>query len=225
MTAIIYQPLLIIFQLIAVYFASRFTKDELFYFFRSFIKKEKVVFALVSIFFLPGTILHELSHFFAATVLMIKVHEVSVIPKLEKNYIKLGSVLYEKKDFVRGILIGLAPVSGAAFFFFILSGFKLFPSSNLVLTIIYTYLIFTVSSTMFSSQQDLQDLIYIIPLITIIFGVIYILHINISFAIPTTFINGVLVFLAQINFYLLVSLAINFGLILLFGALRFIIKK
>lgn len=221
-----YQPVILIFQIIIIYFLSRITINELFYFLRFFFKNDQIVFSLISVFFLPGTIIHEMGHYFFALLLMLNVREVKIFPEWEKNYIKLGRVLYEKKDFVRGIFVGLAPLILGVAFFWWLSVFKLFPSQNLLINIILGYIIFSVSSTMFSSKQDLVDLIYIIPLIIIVIGIVYIFDLRLDFILKNkdliqTFSNGV----KGINFYLFFSLIINLFLIVFFKSFRKIIRK
>ena len=153
----------VIFQLILIYFISRKLINELFYCLRIFIKNDKTIYNLISLFFLPGTILHEISHFFAATVLFLRVRSVSILPEWKGNYLKLGSVVYEKKDLLRSILVGIAPLFGGLAFFWFLAAFHLFPQTNMGINILLAYLIFSVATNMFSSAKDLQDLIFILP--------------------------------------------------------------
>lgn len=219
-------PSTIIIQVVLIYLFSRQAISELFHIFRIFFHNDSVVYAFVSLFFLPGTIIHELGHFFAATVLLLRVYNVHIFPQWEKNQIKLGSVLYEKKDVFRGILVGVAPLFFAFFFFWLLSAFKLFPNENFWLNILLGYIVFTVSSTMFSSKKDLVDFAFIIPLIIIIIGTIYVFDINIDFIFANQLlIGGIADFFKQINFYLFFSLIVNIVLILLFKSFRFLFKR
>ncbi len=160
------------FQLVVLFFISRLTIKELFIFLRIYLP-DRVAFTVITIFFLPGTILHEVAHFVMAVILLLRVREVSVLPEFEKDYIKLGKVVYEKKDFVRGILVGVAPTTAGLVMFWVFSVWNLFPTENMYLTVFLGYFIFVVSTTMFSSKQDLVDLIYIIPLGILIAGILY----------------------------------------------------
>lgn len=211
--------------ILLIFFISHQITNHLFFLLRRFIKDEKTIYGLVSLLYLPGTILHELSHFFAATILFLRVREVKILPEFEKNYIKLGKVIYEKKDFARGFLVGIAPLFGALLFFYLVSFFRLFPSQNQILNLFFFYLIFTVSSTMFSSKQDLVDLIFIIPFIIFMGILFYIFQID-----PTQFlenskiINNLLTFLNQVNQYLFFSLIINFLVLVMLKIFLFLKK-
>lgn len=209
-------PTIFIAQVILLFFLSRQTTKELFYSLRIFIKNEKMVFSFVSLVYFPGTILHEMAHFFLAMVLMLKVREVKVFPEWEKNYIKLGSVVYEKKDFLRGIVVGIAPFFIGLFFFWTLAYFKIFPHQNFIINLVLGYLIFTISSTMFSSKQDLKDLIYILPLLIVILGIIFIFNIKLNFVLENrNLINVLASIINKINYYLFFSLMINSILVIL----------
>lgn len=220
-----YQTLILIFQLVTIYFFSRMSINELFYFLRIFFKNERNVLMAITVFFLPGTILHEISHFFGATILMLKVREMSILPKREGNYVKLGSVLYEKKDFVRGILVGLAPFFFGMIFFWFLAKLNVFPNKNSIITLLIGYFIFVVSSTMFSSSKDLQDLLFVIPLGIIVAGLIYIFNIKIEFAINRSLLDTLENISGEINIFLFTSIIIHVCLIVFLKSLRWYIKK
>lgn len=212
---------LFIAQVTAVFFLTKATINQLFYFLRRLNLGEKTIFILISLLFLPGTILHELSHFFAAIILFLKVKDVQIFPEFKENEIKLGHVLYEKKDFLRSILVGIAPFFGALFFFFLLSFFHLFPANNFWQNLFFGYLIFAVSSSMFSSKQDLVDLIYIVPTIFFLAGIIYIFDLKIDIIFKNKhWLTLLSSFLSKINFYLFLSLVTNLLLTLSLSLLK-----
>jgi hypothetical protein len=201
-------------ELILLYIVSRKTTNELFHFFRRFFD-DSVVFVIITIIFLPGTIIHEFAHYFMAIALMLHVREISILPVFEKNYIKLGKVVYEKKDFVRGILVGIAPIFAGLFFFWFLSFLHIFPNENIFLTILFGYLIFISSTTMFSSKQDLVDLIYIVPLFLVAGGILFILNINVmNYIEKAPWLEQLVAFLKQLNFYFIVSFVIHITVII-----------
>jgi hypothetical protein len=71
--------------------------------------------AVYSLFFLPGTVIHELSHWIVAEVLQVRTGEITIFPSAseEEDTQRLGSVATQKTDPFRGFLIGLAPfISG-----------------------------------------------------------------------------------------------------------------
>jgi len=201
---------LLFIQSTTIFFLSRKNFNHFFYFFRQFFHNEKTVYNLISLIFFPGTIIHEFSHFFAAMILFLPVKDIQIFPKFEDGQIKLGHVLYIKKDFLRGILVGIAPFFGALLFFFVLGFFKLFPNENLGLNIALIYLIFTVSSVMFSSKQDLVDIVYIIPVVIVFLIIGYIFQPVVNFdIIPKKFIETVGFFLNNVNQYIFFSIVIH----------------
>lgn len=214
------------FQLIVLYFISRISIKELFQVLRIFFSSDRIVFILVSLIFLPGTIIHELSHFLAAIAMLLHVHEVHVFPQWEKNYIKLGRVIYEKKDVIRSILVGIAPVAVGLLFFWWLSALDILSIDSIGFRILMVYVIFVISTSMFSSKQDLIDIIYIIPFFLIVGAVIYIFQIDLSFILKQDIlINGVTKFLYDVNIFLFISLAIHGAIIGIFQLLRYVTKK
>jgi hypothetical protein len=206
--------LLFFIQIVLLFFLSRLTINEIFYFLRLFIKEEKTVLILVSLLFLPGTIVHELSHFFAATILLIRVRELKIFPEFKEEEIKLGHVLYEKQDFIRGILIGIAPFFAGSFFFLSLAYFKIFPSQNLFLNLLLIYLIFAVSSTMFSSKKDLVDMVFFLPFLIVLAGIIYVFNLRLDLILKNPVIyQNLIAVLSKINNYLFISLLICLAII------------
>jgi hypothetical protein len=187
-------------------------------------KLKPAVGILVTLLFLPGTIMHELAHFIAALSLMLHVHEVSILPEFEKDYIKLGKVVYGKRDIVRSILVGIAPIFAGLFIFWLFSVWNLFPASQLWVSILVGYFIFVVSTTMFSSKQDLVDLIYIIPIGIILAGVLYVFNLNPAKLLNASFLNSLGRFIIHLNFYFLFSFFLHIGIIVLLKGVRKILK-
>jgi hypothetical protein len=158
-------------------------------------------------------------------ILFLKVHEINIFPKLEGDHIRLGFVSYEKQDFVRGFLVGIAPFSAGLVFFYFVSVFNLFPSINLFQNIILVYLIFSVSSNMFSSKQDLVDFVFVIPLFIFLAGFFYIFQINLDMLFKNKRIWDIsLEFLMKMNFYLFLSLIINLSSIIILKSVRFVFR-
>lgn len=212
-------------ELILLFFITKQTTKDIFLLLTKLTHNKKLTYSVITLIYFPGTIIHELAHFFMATICFLKVTEVRIFPEFKNNYIRLGSVIYEKKDFVRGILVGAAPIIVGLIFFITISTLKLFPSENIYLNLIFGYLIFVMASTMFSSKQDLVDLVYIIPLILIIWFVIYIFNINLSFLWKYISIVNSISALNDLNLYLLISIIINLCLVIIFRSLRFILNR
>mgnify|MGYP001572894045 CR=1 FL=1 len=211
---------LFITSIFILYFVSRYMLTELFHFLHLFIRRRDVIFSTIAVIFLPGTILHELSHYIAATILFLQVGEVHIMPTWKENHLQLGRVTYKKTDVVRSIIVGVAPFFGALFFFWFVGAFHLFPHTHMIITLIFGYLLFSVSANMFSSRQDLVDLIYIIPLCLIAGTVFYITNIKISVAFPEVWLQNTADLLQRINIYITISVAIHIVMILVFKSLK-----
>lgn len=220
------SPLIFIAQISLLYFLSRLVIKNLYSFFDLFIKSQKLVFSLVSLLYFPGTVIHEMSHFIGAIILFLNVRDIRLFPEFENDHIRLGSVVYEKKDFVRSILVGIAPFIFVFLIFFVISYFSLYPTNNVLLNVLFGYLIFTISSTMFSSKKDIVDLIYIIPLAIITVGALFLFDINILFLFENESINKVIFnFFDRVNYYLFFSLVINLVLLTVLKLTLFLAKS
>jgi hypothetical protein len=133
---------------------------------------------LYSIFFLPGTIIHELSHWVVAEILQVRTGEITIFPDIEaKNQTqRLGSVATERSDPLRGFLIGLAPfVTGLGIL--VVLGKLLadgwggnFPLWQLGLII---YGIIVVGNSMMISKEDRRTWPIIIILLLLIIIIVY----------------------------------------------------
>lgn len=129
----------------------------------------------MAILFLPGTIIHELSHFFAGLVLLVPVGEVEFIPEFENNSVKLGSVGIGKTDPFRRFLIGTAPLLvGISLILLIVYYFsRNFDSleNSSFLGVAVGIFVFEIANTMFLSKKDLEGSwrIYILAIFIILF--------------------------------------------------------
>ncbi len=121
---------------------------------------------------LPGIALHELSHYVAAKLLLVRTNGITIgIGRQRKKQVSLGSVNVAKSDPVRESLIGIAPfVVGIGAIWLIAGlGFGLWPHDGLTLeemlrrvqlyahdwtTWLDVYLIFAVSTAMIPSDSD-----------------------------------------------------------------------
>jgi hypothetical protein len=80
-------------------------------------RRADVATLLFSLLFLPGVLLHELSHWLMALLLGVKVYDFSVLPQAQPGgKLQLGFVVTQKTDWLRESLIGAAPLlAGGAF--------------------------------------------------------------------------------------------------------------
>lgn len=142
------------------------------------------------IIFLPGIILHELSHLIMATILGVRVGELKLFPKkLDKGKVQLGMVMMAETNPLKESLIGLAPLfSGIGAIIFIMYFGLYFPFTLSVDTVseiihgltittggrmlISGYGIFVFSNTMFLSESDRRSWIILPVLIVFIISLL-----------------------------------------------------
>lgn len=73
-------------------------------------RSEGAAIGLFSLLFLPGVLLHELSHFLMAKLLGVRTARFSILPAvLPDGKLQLGFVETERIEFLRDALIGMAP--------------------------------------------------------------------------------------------------------------------
>jgi len=164
---------------------------------------------IITLILLPGTIVHELSHFIAALLLLLPVRSISVLPVFEDREIKLGEVRFERRDFFRAGLVGVAPLFLGILFLLSVFYFQLFPGDGIFYNLFIAYVIFSVSSNMFSSRHDLKDVIYLIPVMVLIFLTFYLFDIKLDMTLLNDILNKVnhiLIYVLVINGLIFVSL-------------------
>jgi len=144
-----------------------------------------------------------------AMILHLKIRDIRIFPEWKHDSIKLGSVVYEKKDVFRSILVGIAPFFVGLFSLWWLHGLGLYQTSSAIQFIGVSYIVFIVSTTMFSSKQDLVDILYIIPIIVFIVGLIYIFQINMGFLKYLIEVEAVVQFLYAVRTYILIAIGIH----------------
>jgi hypothetical protein len=180
--------------LIPLIYLQRFLQREIQSIFLLITRQPEISMALFSIIFLPGVVIHEISHFLMATLLGVRTGRFSILPKkIEGGRIRLGYVETASTDFVRDALIGAAPLISGGIFVAYVGASRL--GLNNVLSIIslgqlnainlgiqsvlaqpdfwlWFYLIFVVSNTMFPSASDRRAWLPLILVMIIILGLI-----------------------------------------------------
>jgi ABC-type antimicrobial peptide transport system permease subunit len=151
---------------------------------------------LYSVIFLPGTIIHELSHWIVAEVLQVKTGEITILPSdsPEEDTQRLGSVATQKTDPFRGFLIGLAPFLSGITILVILGrlisdGWGIYPWWQLALIV---YGIIVVGNSMMISRADRQSW----PFIVLFFAVIGFLLFKYY---PTVIVSNYPLFISILN--------------------------
>ncbi|MCX7996674.1 MAG: hypothetical protein N2691_02830 [Patescibacteria group bacterium] len=111
----------------------------------------------IAILFFPGTVVHEFAHFATAAVLFLPLGGIHFLPSWNHGSLTLGYVTYGRKDFVRGFLVGAAPLpTGLGTLWVLFTNYTWFASSWWGLLLV-GYLTFAITSTMFYSASDMKD--------------------------------------------------------------------
>lgn len=178
----------------------------------------------MSLIFLPGTLIHEVSHAAMAIVLGVPVGKMELIPKLADSNLKLGSVEIGKTDPIRRMLIGMAPfIFGSSLlvglFYFSIQA-ELFRYQLSI--IIIMYLVFEIGNTMFSSKKDMEGALEVILALTIIVAVCYLIGIRLPVLSPSLLFSNPLVreTFQKASLYLAAPISIDLVLIGLLRVIR-----
>lgn len=150
--------LLFLVEFIVLFFVSRnFTRSLSF-----------LPITLISFIFLPGIIIHELSHLLVASILFVKTGEIEFMPQRHEGELKLGSVSIGQTDPVRRFLIGVSPIIGGLGIIFVIFQFASLSTTGILIKVLLSYVLFTIGNTMFSSKKDLEGAITLLLVILII---------------------------------------------------------
>jgi len=186
--------------LVPLLYLQRFLQHEIQAIFLLITRQPEISMALFSLMFLPGVLLHEVSHFLMAHLLGVRTGRFSIIPKkLEGGRIQLGYVETASSDFFRDAMIGVAPlVTGGIFVAFAgvsrlglntiwesltqgqMSSFSMAMKSVVDMPDfwIWFYLIFAVSSTMMPSSSDRRAWLPLISVMVILLGLVLLIGVG-----------------------------------------------
>jgi hypothetical protein len=183
---------------------------------------------LLSLIVLPGTLVHEMAHLLVAGVTLVPVGDISLMPEIKENGVKLGHVEIQKTDFFRRALIGFAPVfvgigilvGGIAF---ANSQFFSQGSYPIWLILVLFYLTVVIGNTMFSSRKDLEGTLGFVVLFVSIFGALYLLGFNQIFGfLKNNVVEGNIGFFQNFAYFLAVPVV---GDILVYLFAKLLVKK
>lgn len=192
-------------------------------FYRLF-RSQKMTVYLLAIFFFPGVVVHEISHWLMAQLLFVPTGRVEFMPVLRGTELKLGSVAVAQTDPIRRALIGVAPflvgtmIILLALFFY--GQLTLIPE-NLKIFIV-GYVVFEIGNTMFSSRKDLEGTVELLLTIVILSIILYFIGVR----IPDGWIiylnsDSVISVVRQSSYFIGIPLVLDIVLILI---LRFFLR-
>ena len=213
---------LFLFELVLLFVSSLFLMPVIAKLFFKLTRSKTVSVHLLFYLFLPGIIIHELSHALCAGLLLVPIGQLKLYPEISEGGVRFGSIEVAHTDFLRRFIIGVAPtIFGVFLLFGILysliqkSPFFLNSVSPLLLKSILIYLLFTIANTMFSSKKDLEGVGGLVVLVAFLLIMLYFSGININL----DFLKGNLALVRIADFYLFVPLIVNVGF---YGGISFL---
>lgn len=176
-----------------------------------------------SIIFLPGTVIHELSHFLFAILTGARTGKIEIFPRfLEEDWedeesggnVTLGYVQTQRLNPIQGLFVGLAPfIVGIAMLVWISSQIQLsYLSASYFLLAFQGYLFFTISNSFFPSSSDLKHVYPVVITLIIIlaalwfFGVKFLVTPSAAFYDLLTTMSLTLMFSALVNLAIVIML-------------------
>jgi hypothetical protein len=225
---VIFHSLIFILVLVALFVLSRQVNQAIFQIVFRVTHSRTIAISWLSLILFPGTVIHELSHYFTANILGVPTGKITLIPEIaQKNVINLGSVNVAVTDPVRRLIIGLAPEINGLIGLSVISYFlpniwqkinftqplSNFQTANFYILIALIYLAFTIANCMFSSRSDLKGLWVFLILVGVLVLLGYqsglSIHINGSAAQIInqilTYLTIVISFVTFINLLILLS--------------------
>jgi hypothetical protein len=169
-------------ELVILFFISRRVKRRIYWFLNRSLRKEKWANYIFAVLFLPGTIIHELSHLVTALLLLVRVKRIELMPKVDGKNLKLGSVAMEKPDIIRHSIVGISPFIFGTLLILLSVNYvfvnKLYADWLVMFFLVYG--IFQVSNSMFLSRSDLKEALELISALVLFYIVLYIIGLRIS---------------------------------------------
>ena len=209
-------------------------------------RSERLATLLFALLFLPGTTVHELSHWVAARGLGVSTGQISLLPKPKgKDGLVLGFVTVGNTDPVRASLIGVAPLiggslivlwlvqhvlgmSGPETLFYDENGLvrlweqivRLFGTQDVWL---YLYLLFTISNNMLPSPSDRHAWPTLLVYTSIVAGVAY--WFGGTPHIPGNLLNNLALTADYLTFAFLITVLLDLAVLIVLVPLGFIVTR
>lgn len=193
-----------------------------------------------SLFFFPGTVVHELAHYFTAILLRVKVGGMHLWPKHQNGTLTLGYVTVHKSDPLRSLLIASAPffvgIAGTAivvYFFFRVPVVwpvslqtlydAVYPLAFVPLNWLMLYALISVSNAMFPSKADQKEML-LLPFLLAILGVGYFL-LRDAVTVPVNVLSVTDQFVMYLVYSLSVVVIFDVLFLLILLVLRFLFEQ
>ena len=219
-----YYLALVLVELMILLFLSARLSRTLYLIFYFIFRSREVASALLTLLYLPGTVVHELAHLIIAEILRVPTGEISFTPQIttenQHQEIQMGSLKVGATDPVRRFLIGFAPVLFGLFFIsLIIWVFTYYwpgitdTSLRFLFLALIAYLLFAVSNSMFLSKKDLAGSEYFLPVVALVVAALYFAGVRVNLTGAT--LNFLLTLLQGIFRALSVVLGVNTVILLI----------
>ena len=224
-----FQTSLFIFLSIFLFFLGAKLTTQIYHTLLLITQNKKASLTILLIFLLPGTIIHELSHFIVASILFVPVGNISIFPKEEEGTVKAGSVHHADTDILRRTAIGLAPIIVGLILIYLLGNILItnfsfqLDARRYTLDAIFVYLLSIISLSMFSSKKDLETTWYLFPILFIAILSLYATGVRIG--LTPNLQNLLETFFSNLNLYLFITVIIDLSLFLILQGLMIILEK
>lgn len=181
---------------------------------------------LYSLLVLPGTIIHELSHWIVAEVLGVQTGRIKILPDFEEDESgtrRLGYVAVAKSDPFRAFLIGIAPFISGLLILLVLGRVlnDIYAQSLWWVNGLIFYAIMVIGNSMMISESDRRTW----PFIIVFFVFVGIMLTKQTFFDLNSIYSYINMSLKSINSVLLVTAGLNLVMIMGSYAIRRLIEK
>lgn len=204
--------------MVVLYRTSRDTVNEFYNASLSIFKSDRIAVWIVSLLLIPGTLIHELCHYVAAKLLLLRVLSFRILPRRIDKRVQLGEVTYQKADKIRGLIVGIAPVFGGIMILGLLGyNFDRIPQTPFALIISY-YLLLSVTTTMYSSREDLKGSFFTLLVVILLCIIIW--------SYTSLYVQPILLYgLSAINLMLIIAIAAHAIIILVFNVISWSFRQ
>ncbi len=167
----------VLISLLLIFFSKKWLTVEISHLIHLFGGGNRSLIVIWSLIFLPGTVIHEMSHFFFAIITGARTGKIEIFPELLEDdwedegrgqTVALGYVQTQKPNPIQGFFIGTAPfVVGLILLIWLASLIQTSSGSGQwAVAFLQGYLFFTVANSFFPSWSDIRQTL---PLVIIVF--------------------------------------------------------
>lgn len=207
-------------ELAILFFLSGFFINSIFNIVLKLTKSKFLSVYLIFILFLPGVLVHELSHYIFAKILRVGAGNIRLLPELFEGDLRLGSIDVAETDLLRRTIIGISPLISGTLIIVGLPLFFLISDNSRTVTypqiFIFLFVVFEIGNTMFSSRKDMQGVGKLIILTVLLFVCLHTIGISVLAFVGPIFLSGkIMNFIKTSSVFLSIPLVLDLILVIL----------